>query len=283
MTPSSGKLAGKVAIVTGASRGIGRCIALGFASEGADVVIAAKSDKPHPKLPGTIHTVAEEVEALGARALPFKVDIRDENLIGSMVESTMAEFGRIDILINNAGALWWRPVLETPLKRYDLVNSVNVRGAFVCTQACLPHMLEGQGGHVVMFSPPIDLAALPGKVAYLISKFGMTMLALGLAEELRGRPVSVNALWPATMIESSATIEFQLGSRPQWRKPDILADALLALVTTPPGESTGQVLLDEDLLRSSGVTDFSKYQCVPGCEPPHVTARDLPTVGTTKD
>ncbi len=269
----------KVAIITGASRGIGRCIALTFARQGADVVIAAKSDTPHPTLPGTIHTVAEEVEAVGRRALPVKVDVRDDAMIQTMVDRTMETFGRIDILINNAGALWWQPVLETPMKRYDLVNDVNSRAAFACTQACVPHILAGGGGHVLVFSPPVDLRYLPGKIAYLISKFGMTMLAHGLAEEMEGKPFSINALWPVTAIETAATINFNLGSPELWRKPEILADASLALVTKPPGEITGKALLDEDVLRDEGVTDFAKYQCVPGCEPPRMMPDDYPSAG----
>ncbi|MBN1345189.1 MAG: SDR family oxidoreductase [Phycisphaerae bacterium] len=276
---ATNRLAGKVAVITGASRGIGRCIALTFAGEGADIVIAAKSDTPHAKLPGTIHTVAEEVEALGRRALPVKVDVRDDGMIQDMVDKTMSTFGRIDILVNNAGALWWQPVLDTPMKRYDLVNDVNSRAAFACTQACLPHILDGGGGHVLVFSPPIDLRVLHGKVAYLISKFGMTMLAIGLAEEMAGKPFSINALWPVTAIETAATINFQLGSPELWRKPEILADATLALVTRPPGQITGRALLDENVLRDEGVTDFSKYQCVPGCEPPRMTPEDYPNAG----
>ncbi len=272
-------LAGKVAIITGASRGIGRSIALAFAQQGADIVIAAKSETENPKLPGTIHTVAEEVRSIGTQALPVKVDVRDDAMIQDMVAKTMDTFGRIDILINNAGALWWQPVLETPMKRYDLINDVNSRASFACTQACLPHMLAGEGGHVLVFSPPIDLRALPGKVAYLISKFGMTMLALGLAEEMAGKPFSINALWPVTAIESFATINFNLGTPEMWRKPDILADACLALVTKAPGKLTGKALLDEDLLRAEGVTDFSKYQCVPGHEPPRMTPDDYPNAG----
>jgi len=274
-----GRLAGKVAIITGASRGVGRCIALTFAREGASVVIAAKSDAPHPKLPGTIHSVAEEVEALGGRALPIKVDVRSDDDIRNMAERTMETFGRIDILINNAGALWWRPVVETPMKRYDLVNEVNSRAAFACTQACLPHLLADGGGHVLVFSPPIDLTVLGGKLAYLISKFGMTMLAMGLADEMRGRPLSINALWPVTAIESAATSTFGIGTPETWRKPEILADSSLALVTKPPGESSGRALLDEDVLRAEGVTDFSIYQCVPGHEPPRVGLGDYPSTG----
>ncbi len=272
-------LAGKVAIITGASRGIGREVALTFARAGADIVIAAKSDAENPKLPGTIFSVAKEVEALGRRALPVKLDVRDDAAIASMVTETMRAFSRIDILVNNAGALWWRPVLETPAKRFDLVMGVNARAAFACTQAVLPHMMAGGGGHVLVYSPPIELKALPNKVAYCISKFGMTMLAHGLAEEMRGKSFSINALWPVTAIESQATINFQLGGPAMWRKAEIIADATLAIVKKKPGELTGQALLDEDFLRGEGVTDFAQYRCDPSSEPPRIMARDLPQVG----
>jgi citronellol/citronellal dehydrogenase len=223
--------------------------------------------------------VAAEVEALGRRALALRVDVRDDAQVESMVARTLERFGRIDILVNNAGALWWQPVLETPMKRYDLINDVNSRGAFTCTRAVLPHMLAGDGGHVLVYSPPVDLSALPGKVAYLISKFGMTMLAHGLAEEMRGRRFSINALWPVTAVESQATINFQLGGPAMWRKADIIADASLAIVCKPPGQLTGQALLDEDFLRQEGVTDFVKYRCDPDSEPPRLVASDLPRVG----
>jgi citronellol/citronellal dehydrogenase len=275
----SGKLAGKVAIITGGSRGIGRTVALTFAREGADIVIAAKTDAENPKLPGTIYTVAKEIEALGVRALPIRTDVRENDQIEAMVAQAIEKLGRIDILINNAGALWWQPLLQTPMKRYDLINEVNARASFACTRACLPHMLAGGGGHVLVYSPPIDLAALPGKIAYCISKFGMTMLAHGLAGEMTGKPFSINAMWPVTAIESSATINFQIGGPAMWRKAEIVADASLAVVTTPPGQLTGQALLDEDFLRAQGVTDFVQYRCDPSSEPPRVMARDLPQVG----
>ncbi len=272
-------LDGKVAIITGGSRGIGRTVALTLARAGADIVIAAKSDAPHPKLPGTIFTVAAEVEALGRRALPVRVDVRNDDEIDAMVAQTMAKFGRIDILVNNAGALWWQPVLETPMKRYDLINQINARASFACTRAVLPHMLAKEGGHILVFSPPIDLRALPGKVAYCISKFGMTMLAHGLAAEMAGRPISINALWPVTAIESAATINFQLGGPAIWRKPEILADACLEIVREVPGKLSGQALLDEDFLRTRGWSDFVKYRCDPDSEPPRIMAADLPQVG----
>ena len=281
MTQNQQKLAGKVAIITGASRGIGRAVALRLAREGADIVIAAKTEEVHPTLPGTIHSEAKEVETLGRRALAVRVDVRDDAQIDAMVQRTMETFGRIDILVNNAGALWWQPVLETPMKRFDLITGINVRASFACTRAALPHLLAGDGGHVLVYSPPIDLAALPGKVAYCISKFGMTMLAHGLAEEMRGKPFSINALWPVTAIESQATINFQLGGPAMWRKADIIADATLEIVAEAPGKTSGLALLDEDFLRERGCTDFAKYRCDPASEPPRLMAKDLPTVGLT--
>jgi citronellol/citronellal dehydrogenase len=272
-------LAGKVAIITGASRGIGREVALTLARAGADIVVAAKSDAENPKIPGTIFSVAKEVEALGRRALPVKVDVRDDATIQHMVQETMLVFGRIDILVNNAGALWWMPVADTPMKRFDLVMGVNARASFACTQAVLPHMMAGGGGHVLVYSPPIDLSVLPNKVAYCISKFGMTMLAQGMAGEMAGKPFSINALWPRTAVESYATINFQLGGPAVWRKPAIIADATLAIVSEKPGTTTGQALYDEDFLRSRGVTDFVKYRCDPSSEPPHIGIDGIPKIG----
>ena len=264
---ASMKLSGKVAIVSGASRGIGRAIALALAKEGAKVVIAAKTVEPNPKLPGTIHTVAKEVEELGGEALAVQANLRNADEIENIVDQTVKRFGRVDILINNAGALWWYPVSQTPAKRFDLVMDVNVRATFLLSQAVLPHMKAAGGGHIINMSPPIDLSVLPGKVGYMISKFGMTMAAMGLAKEVKKDKISVNALWPVTLIESFATINFGLGDKSKWRKADILADATLAIVTKEPGELTGQALLDEDLLRNEGVTDFSIYNCVPDGDP----------------
>jgi len=272
-------LAGKVAIITGGSRGIGREVALTFARAGAHIVIAAKTDAENPKLPGTIYTVAKEIEALGVKALPLRVDVRDDAAVTNMAAETMKVFGRIDILVNNAGALWWMPVADTPMKRFDLVLGVNARASFACTQAVLPHMLAGGGGHVLVYSPPIDLKALPNKVAYCISKFGMTMLAHGLAEEMKGKPFSINALWPVTAVESYATINFQLGGPAFWRKPSIIADASLALVCKAPGQVSGRALLDEEFLREEGITDFVPYRCDPEHEPPRIGVDGIPQVG----
>jgi citronellol/citronellal dehydrogenase len=264
-------LSGRVAVVTGASRGIGRAVALGLARAGCHVVIAAKSTTPTEKLPGSIYTVAQEVEALGAQALPVQVDVRDEAQVEGMAAQALERFGRIDVLVNNAGALWWRPLLETPAKRFDLVMSVNARGAFLCARAVLPGMVERRWGHVINLSPPLDLAMVPGRIAYAISKLGMTLLTFGLAEEVRPHNVAVNSLWPVTVIESQASINWGLGTPQQWRKPDILVDCVLRLVGKEPATLTGQALLDEDFLRAEGVTDFSGYACVPGTNPPRLS------------
>jgi len=265
-------LSGQVAIVTGASRGIGRDICLTFARAGANIVVAAKSTDDQPNLPGTIYSVAKEVESLGVQALAVQVDVRDDNSIQNMVDQAIKKFGRIDILINNAGALWWKKLEETPMKRYDLINGVNARGTFACTRAVLPYMLKQGHGHIIVMSPPIDLSMLPGKVAYCISKFGMTMIAHGLAEEVRGHGVAINALWPATMVESYATINFQLGDPSLWRKASIISDCCLSIVSGDPEKLSGKALIDEDYLRTIGATDFSEYRCDPNVEPQRVTS-----------
>jgi citronellol/citronellal dehydrogenase len=268
-------LQGKVALITGASRGIGRALARGLARAGCRIVVAAKSTVPREKLPGSIYTVAQEVEALSAEALPVQVDVRDEGQIEALVARTREHFGRIDVLVNNAGALYWHSLLETPPKRFDLVMSVNARGAFLCCRAVLPAMIEQRWGHIINLSPPLDLAMVPGRIAYAISKLGMTLLTHGLAEEVRGHNVAVNSLWPVTVVESQASINFQLGTPAQWRKPDILVDSVLRLVQKEPAELTGQALLDEEFLRAEGVSDFSGYACVPGTEPPRLSWRSL--------
>jgi citronellol/citronellal dehydrogenase len=263
-------LSGRVAVVTGASRGIGRALALGLARAGCAVVVAAKSTTSTERLPGSVYTVAREVEAGGGQALPVPVDVRDEGQVEGMVRQTLERFGRVDVLVNNAGALWWQPVLDTPAKRFDLVLSVNARAAFLCSRAVLPAMIGRKWGHVINMSPPLGLGMVPGRVAYAISKLGMTLLTHGLAEEVRAHNVAVNSLWPVTVIESQASIHWGLGTRAQWRKPDILVDCVLRLVQKEPAALTGQALLDEDFLRAEGVTDFSGYACVPGTNPPRM-------------
>jgi citronellol/citronellal dehydrogenase len=268
-------LNGRVAIVTGASRGIGRAIALGLAREGCDIVIAAKSTESTEKLPGSIFSVAAEVEALGVRALPVRVDLRDADQIEGMAATAVERFGRIDLLVNNAAALHWAGILDTPPKRFDLVTGVNTRGAFLCCRAVLPAMIRQGGGHIVNLSPPLDYSILPNRIAYGISKLGMTLLTLGLAEEVRPQNVAVNSLWPVTIIESQASINHHLGTPEMWRKPAILVDCVLRLARKEPAEVTGRALLDEDFLRAEGVADFGGYACVPGSQPSRLTWADL--------
>lgn len=265
------ELAGQIAIVTGASRGIGRAVALKLAAEGADLVLAAKTVDPNPRLPGTLPEVAAAIQRLGRRALAVRTNVREAGDLERLVAETKQVFGRVDILINNAGALWWYPVVETPPKKFDLVMEVNVRASFILCHLVAPLMIAQRSGHIINMSPPIDMSVLAGRVGYMISKFGMTMLAQGLAEELRPYSVAVNALWPRTIIESQATINFGLGERSQWRKADIMADAVFELVRHRPARYTGKALLDEQVLRDAGVTDFSGYACIPGTEPAPLT------------
>jgi len=264
------KLANRVAFITGASRGVGLNLAQALAREGCDIVIAAKTVEADPRLPGTIHEAARSVEALGRRALAVQLDVRDDSAVERAVGSALDHFGRVDLLINNAGALHWRPMTETPLKRYDLVNGVNARGAFACTYHVLPAMIAQGYGHILMMSPPVDVDGAGSKIAYAISKFGMTLIAHGLADEVREHNVASNALWPVTLIESYATINFGLGGPELWRKADILSDAAIRIFEKEPRSFTGHALLDEDFLRAEGVTDFTPYRCDPEVEPPHV-------------
>jgi citronellol/citronellal dehydrogenase len=278
------RLADRVVFITGASRGIGRSVALACAREGAHVVVAAKTDTPeNPKLPGTIHDVAAEVRALGRQALPIKLDVRDADACAAAIAQTVEHFGRIDALVNNAGALFWADVVDTPVKRFDLMMGINVRASFVLAQAALPHMIKRQYGHIVMMSPEVDTNAIAGHGAYSVSKFGMTMIAQSIAEECFEHNVTGHALWPATAIESFATINFGLGGPEVWRTAEIIADATVALLAKEPKERKGQAWIDEDLLRSEGVTDFAKYQCAPGHEPPRIPFSALPrTTHTVK-
>jgi citronellol/citronellal dehydrogenase len=261
-------LTGRVAIITGASRGIGKALAIRLAEAGADIVVAAKSEHDRDRLPGTIHHTADEVRQRGRRALAIKVDVREESDIKAMVDQTMAEFGRIDILINNAGALWWKPILDTPAKRFDLVMDVNVRAAFLCSYYALPHMVQNRWGHIINMAPGISTGPNPGMVAYMISKMGMARLAIGIAEEHRTDNVAANSLWPVTPIETAAVINNQFGERAQWRTPDILCDAVMAILRQEPLACTGRQLSDEEILTEVGVTDFDQYWCE-GKRPEH--------------
>jgi citronellol/citronellal dehydrogenase len=261
---------GKVAFVTGGSRGVGKALALRLADEGCDVVVVGKTVAADAALPGTIHETAREIEAKGRRALALQLDVRDDAAVERTVKAALDQLGRVDFLVNNAGALFWRSVADTPLKRFDLVMGVNVRGAFACTHHVLPAMRTQGFGHILMLSPPVDPTAAGGKIAYSISKFGMTLIAQGLADEVRDQNIAANALWPATLIESQATIRWGLGDKSAWRTPEILADAMTRIFAKEPRTFTGHALIDEDFLRGEGVTDFTRYRADPAVEPPHV-------------
>jgi len=269
-------LKGRVAIVTGGSRGIGRECCLALARFGCHVAVCAKTVVPDPRLPGTIHSVAAEVSALGVRGLAVQVDLRSEENVKACVDKVVAEFGRIDILINNASALWWQTIEDTPMKKYDLITSINARGTFCMTKYCLPHMAKNKFGRCVMMSPPIVTSGYAGKAAYNISKFGMTIVAIAVAEEYRGKGVTANSLWPATVVESQAAKNFQLGSPSVWRKAKILVDCVLGLVSGPDS-FTGNMLIDDEYLRANhGFTDqdFVQYRVDPNVEPPRLLAND---------
>jgi citronellol/citronellal dehydrogenase len=256
------KLSGRVAIVTGASRGIGKALAVRLAEEGADVVIAAKSEQSTERLPGSIHETAEAVRALGRRALAVPTDVRSEDAIRGMVERTMAELGRVDILVNNAGAIWTQRVVDTPPKRFDLMVGVNVRAAYIASYYCLPHMVAQKWGHILNMCPKLTMSPSPGKVGYMISKLGMARLAIGIAEEHRADNVAANSLWPRTIIESQASINWKMQDRSQWRTPEILCDASLAIFGQEPASYTGHQLLDEEVLTElAGMSNFDRYWC----------------------
>ncbi|WP_437939850.1 SDR family oxidoreductase [Sorangium sp. So ce341] len=277
------RLKDRVVFITGASRGIGRAVALACAREGADIVVAAKTEvAENPRLPGTILDVAREVEQLGRRALPVKLDVRDDEACKAAVAAAVERFGRVDALVNNAGALWWADVVDTPMKKFDLIMGINVRASFALSQAVLPHMIAQKYGHIVMMSPPVEPEACAHHGAYAVSKFGMTMIANAIAGEYAEHNVTAHALWPATAIESYATMNFGLGGPELWRKADIIADATVALLAREPSARPGKAWIDEALLREEGVTDFSKYQCVPGVEPPHFPFSAIPKATTTK-
>ena len=255
-------LSGRVAVVTGASRGIGKALAIRLAREGAAVVVAAKSEHSTDRLPGSIHETAEEIRAAGGRALAVATDVRDEDAVRSMIERAATEYGRIDILVNNAGAIWTQPILQTPPKRFDLMMDVNTRAAYVACYYALPHMVKQRWGHILNMCPRLTLDPSPGKVAYMISKLGMARLAIGLAEEHRADNIAANSLWPRTIIETQASINWKMAGRSQWRTPEILCDASLALFAQEPETCTGRQWIDEELLAElAGITDFDRYWC----------------------
>ncbi|MBX7165077.1 MAG: NAD(P)-dependent oxidoreductase [Pirellulales bacterium] len=262
-------LAGKTLFITGASRGIGLSIALRAARDGANIVIAAKTSEPHPKLPGTIYTAANEVEAAGGKAFPLVVDIRNEDQVYTAVEQAVGRFGGIDILVNNASAISLTGTLETPMKRYDLMHQINTRGTYVCSQACIPHLKKAANAHILNNSPPLNMHPrwFKNHVAYTMAKYGMSMCVLGMSAELADAGIAVNAIWPRTAIATAAMK--MLGgdaAMNQCRKPEIMADAAYAILTSDSRKCTGNFFIDEDLLRERGVKDFEQYAVVPGHE-----------------
>lgn len=258
----------KTLIITGASRGIGREIALRAARDGANVVIASKSVSPNSKLEGTIFSVAEEVEAAGGRALPLELDVRDDEQIAATVQKTVDVFGGIDILINNASAINLSKTPELPMKRFDLMHQVNVRGTFAMSQACYPHLVKADNPHVLVMSPPLELMPkwFGDHCGYTLSKFGMSMCVLGMSEEFRSDGIAVNALWPATLIFTAA-MNHVGGEMEKCRHPRIMADAAHAILVQEAEACSGNFFLDENVLASSGISDFSPYAMVPGSTP----------------
>jgi citronellol/citronellal dehydrogenase len=256
----------KTIFITGASRGIGRAIALRCARDGANIVIAAKTSDPHPKLAGTIHSVAVEVEQAGGRALPLQVDIREEDAVFAAVKRAVETFGGIDILVNNASAIGLTGTLATPIKRYDLMTGINTRGTFLCSQACLPHLLKAGNPHILTLSPPLNLSPrwVGPHVAYTISKYGMSLCTLGMAAEFMDRGVAVNSLWPRTTIATAAVEVFFPQALASSRKPEIMADAAHAILCRDSRSCTGNFFIDETVLRSEGVRDFERYAVTPG-------------------
>ncbi len=263
-------LAGKTLFITGASRGIGKAIALRAAKDGANIVIASKTTEAHPKLEGTIFTAAAEIEQAGGKALPIACDIRFEEQIQAAVNKAVETFGGIDVLINNASAIQLTGTLETPMKRFDLMHQINTRGTFACSQACLPHLLKAENPLILNISPPLNMKPkwFAGHVAYTMAKYGMSMCVLGMAEEFRRKGVAVNALWPRTSIATAAVNNLLGGEQMmrQSRKVDIMSDAAHVILTRPSRECTGNFFIDETLLRSAGVEDFSHYAVDPSAE-----------------
>lgn len=257
------KFTGKTVFITGASRGIGKAIGLKLASEGANIVIAAKTATPHPKLPGTIYTAAEEMEAVGGKALPVVVDIRDEAVLHEAVEKAVETFGGIDMLINNASAINLSPTEHVSMKRYDLMHAVNARGTFMTTKLCLPHLKKGNNPHVLNLSPPLNMDPkwFGNHVAYTMAKYGMSMCVLGHAEEFKPYGIAVNALWPRTTIDTAAVRNLLGGVEmaEQSRTPAIIADSAAYILSRPAKTCTGNFFIDDEVMAAEGITDLDKY------------------------
>jgi citronellol/citronellal dehydrogenase len=260
-------LAGKTLFITGASRGIGLAIALRAARDGANIAIAAKTDAPHPKLPGTIHTAAAEIEAAGGRALPLTVDVRDEEAVKAAIERTAAHFGGLGIVVNNASAIGLTPAATTDMRRFDLMHQVNARGSFMVSKYAIPHLERAANPHILMLSPPLDMKTkwFAPHTAYSMAKFGMSLVVLGLAGELRPKGIAVNALWPRTTIATSAIRNLLGGDEVvrRSRTPDIVADAAYGIFAKPAKSFSGNFLIDDSFLAAEGVSDFDRYRVDP--------------------
>ena len=256
-------LSGKTLFITGASRGIGRAIALRAARDGANIAVLGKTDAPNPKLAGTVHETVAEIERAGGHGLACVCDVRFEDQVNAAVAKTLDTFGGIDILVNNASAISLTSTLATDMKRFDLMHQINTRGTFLCSKACIPALEKSQNPHILMLSPPLNMAAkwFAPHLAYTLAKYGMSLCVLGLAEELRPKGIAVNALWPRTII-ATAAVQNLLGGDPAMaraRSPEIVSDAACAIFSRPSREFTGNFVLDEDVLREAGVTDLSGY------------------------
>ena len=261
-------LAGKTLFITGASRGIGLAMALRAARDGANIAIAAKTAEPHAKLPGTIYSAAEQIEQAGGHALPLRVDVRDEAEVLGAARQCAERFGGIDICINNASAINLASILQIDMRRYDLIQQINTRGTFITSRACLPYLQKAANPHILTLSPPLDLRPkwFAGHLAYSLSKYGMSLCMLGLAEEYRAAGIACNALWPRTTI-ATAAVEFALGGVEMMRrsrKPEIVADAAYVILNRPARECTGQFFIDDTVLAEAGVRDFAPYSVEPG-------------------
>ena len=263
-------LSGKTLVITGASRGIGLAIAKRAAADGANIVLLAKTTEPNPKLPGTVYSAAEEIEAAGGQALPVPTDIRDENAVAAAVAQAVERFGGVDILVNNASAISLTPTPATPMKRFDLMFGVNVRGTYCCTQACLAELVKsaqaGRNPHVLNMSPPLSMKAhwFERHTAYTMAKYGMSMCTLGHSAEFKRHGIGVNSLWPRTAIATAALQMIPGADTDKCRKPEILSDAAHLILTSDARETTGNFFVDDELLARHGITDLDKYSVVPG-------------------
>jgi citronellol/citronellal dehydrogenase len=265
--PQMQTLKNKTIFITGGSRGIGRAIALRAARDGANIIIAAKSDKPHPSLPGTIFSVAREIEQAGGQALPIKLDVRDDQAVDVAVKQAADHFNGLDVLINNASAIALINTLNLPMSKFDLMHSVNVRGTYACSKACLPFLLESENPHILNLSPPLNLDPVWFKdhLAYTMSKYGMSMCVLGMASEFKSQGVAVNALWPRTVINTAAINMFGgMVKADNCRNEEIMADAAHSILSRNSKTTSGNFFIDEDVLRADGVSDFDKYASKPG-------------------